>query len=534
MKKIFVYTNILLLLTVSFSACKKTIDKDYLNPELSTKPIISGFFTAMLNSDRVRPAYWNLRTFFFPQAAIYAQTTSFDNVNTAYQEVDGYIGNYWSDFYYPAGNGSGPMALYRSMQAAYTALSASDQADQQVYIEAAKIVLDERAAKMVDDWGDIPFSQAGNLETASTIKNPVFDDQKTLYYSLISDLNDAATYFGSAKLAGNIQASFTKSDILLQGNLLKWQEYANSARLRLLMRISYYDEATAKAAVTTMLSSPATYPLIDGGGTGDYNPGNTDVLLQALTTNTSSTLYSALTEIDSYWATDYKLNTLMLPANDPRIPVIYDKYGKTVGGTFVPNKTYKAMPISYTSAQQDTAYTNYSIVDSTTFLNNVKMPGIVITASEVNFLKAEAYERWGLGNAASAYNLALNQSVYFYFYLNGLGGGTVSLPSDAAISTFLASSTINYTLAPDQKHRLALIYDQKWLHFGFLQSDEAWAEYRRTGYPLLTFPTQTLVGYQTPPTRLLYPTVETAYNTNYGAVKAKDTRTTLIFWDVAH
>lgn len=532
MKKIFVYTSVLLLLTVSFSACKKAIDKDYLNPELSTKPIISGFFTAMLNSDRVRPAYWNLRTFFFPQISVYAQTTTFDNVNTAYQQIDGYTGQYWSDFYYPSSNGSGPMALYRSMQAAYKNLSASDQADQQVYLEAAKIVLDERAAKMIDDWGDIPFSQAGNLETASVIKNPVFDDQKALYYSFISDLDEAATYFGSAKLSSNVQAAFTKADILLAGSLTKWQEYANSARLRLLMRISYYDESTAKAAVTTMLSNPSAYPLIDGGGKGDYSPAGTDVLLQPLTTTTSSTLYSALTEIDSYWATDYKLNKLMIPANDPRIPVIYDKYGQTVNGTFVPNKNYGAMPVTYTTAQQDTAYFKYSIVDSTTFLNNIKMPGIVITASEVNFLKAEAYERWGLGDAKAAYNLALNQSVYFYYYLNSIGGGNVALPSDADIATFEANANVNYTGTTAQK--LALIYDQKWLHFGFLQSDEAWAEYRRTGYPVLTFPTETLIGYQTPPTRLVYPTVETAYNTNYSAVKAKDTRTTLIFWDVSH
>ena len=186
MKKIFIYTNILLLLAVSFSACKKTIASDYLNPELSTKPIISGFFTEMLNSDRVRPAYWNLRTFFFPQISVYTQSTTFDNGGQAYQPNDGYIGNYWSDFYYPAGNGSGPMATYRSMQAAFVALSASDQADQKVYLEAAKIVLDERAAKMVDIWGDIPFSQAGNLETASTIKNPVFDDQKALYIPHLS------------------------------------------------------------------------------------------------------------------------------------------------------------------------------------------------------------------------------------------------------------------------------------------------------------------------------------------------------------
>ena len=197
------------------------------------------------------------------------------------------------------------------------------------------------------------------------------------------------------------------------GSLLKWQEYANSARLRLLMRISNYDETTAKTAVTTMLSNPAAYPLVDGGNAGSYSPASSDILLQALTTTTSSTLYSALTEIDSYWAPDYKLNTVMLPANDPRIPVMFDKYGQTINGAFVPNKTYRAMPVSYGLGQQDTAFSKYSIVDSTTFLNNVKMPGIVITASEVNFLKAEAYERWGLGDAKTAYETALTQSIYF-------------------------------------------------------------------------------------------------------------------------
>jgi hypothetical protein len=279
-----------------------------------------------------------------------------------------------------------------------------------------------------------------------------------------------------------------------------------------------------------MLSNPASYPLIDGGNVGIYSPANTDVLLQALTTNTSSTLYSALTEIDSYWAPDYKVNKLMVPAADPRLPVMYDKYGATVNGKSIPNKTYRAMPISYTNAQQDTAFVNYSIVDSTTFLNNIKMPGIVITATEVNLLKAEAYERWGLGDPQAAYNTALTQSIYFYYYLNGLGGGTVAFPSAAAIAAFLANPTISYTGTQTQK--LALIYNQKWLHYSFLQSDEAWTEYRRTKYPQLTFPTETLNGYQTPPNRLLYPSVETAYNTNYSSVKANDTRTNKIFWDV--
>lgn len=523
MKNIIYKTSILLLIVGTLSSCQKKLESLYNNPERVGTANIPTFFTAMLNNDRVRPAYWNVRTFLLPHTAVYSQTASFTNSNTVYQQNDGYTGQYWSDFYYPAGNGSGPMALYRQMQTTYAALSAADQASQQVFMQAAKIVLCDQASQMVDLWGDIPYSGAGNLETSSTIKDAKFDDAKTLYTSFISDLNDAATFFGTA--AAN--SSFTKQDILLGGSISQWRRYANSVRLRLLMRISYVDEATAKAAVTTMLSNSSSYPLIDGGGTGNYNPSATDVLLKPLTTNNDN-LNSALTEIGSYYAPDYMLNTVMLPANDPRIPVMFDKYGTTVNGTFVPNKTFRAMPITYTTAQTDTAYTKYAIIDSVTLLQNKNLPGIVMTSAEVNFLKAEAYERWGGGSAQTAYETAVTQSVYFYYYLNNLNGGTTS---PTGISTFLTAANVAYTGSSTDK--LGKIWTQKWLNFGFLQSKQAWAEYRRTKYPLLTFSTTgKLAGYTTPPTRLLYPSVETGYNSNYGSVQAKDTRTTKIFWDV--
>ncbi len=530
MKKIIIHISCLLLLAGAFSSCKKKLEDKYNNPELSTSPSIPGFFTSMLNNDRVRPAYWNQRTFFFPQVSVYAQTTSFVNGSTAYQPIDAYIGNFWSDFYYPAGNGSGVMGLYRSMQKTDSALSAADKAAQEVYMQAAKVVLYDQASRMVDLWGDIPFSEAGSLESKSTIQNPNFDDAKTLYSSFISGLNDAATYFSSAQLAGNTQAAFSKADIMLKGSLSKWQRYANSIRLRLLMRMSFFDETTAKTAVLAMLGNSTAYPLIDGSGVGTYDPSATDVLLQPLTTNTNS-MYSALTEIDSYFAPDYMLNTVMLPSNDPRIPVMFDKFGKTVSGVFVQNPTYQAMPITFTAQQQSDNYASYSIVDSTTFLNNIKVPGIAITAPEVNFLKAEAYERWGSStDAQTAYNLAVTQSVYFYLYINHVGGGTDVAPSSATMTTFLSAPTVAYTGTTAQKQ--VLIWTQKWLNYGLLQSDQAWSEYRRTKYPQLTFVPQTLNGYQLPPNRLMYPSVETVYNTNYSKVAGKDLLTNKIFWDV--
>jgi hypothetical protein len=533
MKKTIINISLLLSLLVTFTSCKKSLTDYYNNPEKSTTASVPTLFTGMLNDDRVRPAYWNIRTYLMLQPAIYSQTASFPNSGNAYQQNDGYTGQYWSDFYYPAGNGSGPLGTYRTMEQTYKALPADQQASQEVFMQAAKVYLYERTAKMIDAWGDIPFSQAGSLETYSTIKDPKFDDAKTLYNTLISGLNDAATYFSTASsLPANVKASFAKQDILLSGNLDMWRRYANSIRLRLLMRISFVDEATAKAAVTTMLGNSTAYPLIDGNNKPNYDPSTSDVLLQPLTTNVNSP-FNAITEGDSYFAPDYMLNTVMVPANDPRIPVMFDKFGTTVNGTFVPNPTYSAMPITFTGDQQNTKYTQYAIVDSTTFLNNTKLPGILITAPEVNFLKAEAFERWGSdADAQIAYNTALQQSISFYYYLNAIGGGKVPYPSQTAIDNFLSSPTVTLTTSSTSQDKLVKIWTQKWLHFGFLQSDEAWSELRRTKYPVLNFPNQTQNGYQTPPTRLVYPSTEAGYNSNYSSVQAKDTRTTKIFWDV--
>lgn len=515
-------------ITVTFSSCKKELEEKYNNPEKSTEANIPGFFTAILNNNRVRPAYWNVRTFLLQQPAVYSQTAFFPNANTAYQQSDSYTQNYWEDFYAPSANGSGSVALYRAMETVNSSASATDKAGNELFMQAAKVALIEQAAKMVDLWGDIPYSEAGSLLSSNTIKNPKFDDQVQLYTSFIADLDAAATYFSKA----TTNATFSKYDILLSGNVDKWRRYSNSLRLRLLMRISNVNESAARTTVLNMLGNTAQYPMIDGNNNATYTPATTDVLLKPLTTNTEN-LNSALTEVPSYYASDYLLNKVLVPSNDPRIPVMFDKYGRTVGGTFKQNATYKAMPITFTSTQQESSFADYAILDSATFLQNPALPGIIISAPEVNFLKAEAFERWG-GDAKTAYETAVKQSVTFYYYLNSLnstGLVVLPMPESTVVNNFVTNSSYAYTGNATEK--LEKIWTQKWVHLGFLQSIEAWSEYRRTNYPALTFPTATLSGYQAPPTRLVYPTSETTRNnTNYQAVKAKDTRTTKIFWDV--
>ncbi len=520
--------SILVVFTVLNSGCKDDLTDKYTDPESATEANIPSFFTGMLDNDRVRSNYWNVRTILLMMPGVYTQANFYMNSSGKYQANTSYTAQYWNNFYVNSSNGSGALGVYRAMETAYADLSEDDQSDMDIFMHAAKIVLIDEASKMVDMWGDIPYSEAGSLITSSSIDNAAFDDQVSLYTEFISDLADAADYFASA----SDDDTFTKYDILNSGDLDKWQRYANSLRLRLLMRISNYDESTAQSTITTMLSNSSSYPLIDGDMTTDYSVEDVDILLQPLTDYTDN-LNSALTELPSHYAPDYLLNTVMKPVDDPRIPVMFDKYGATVDDSFVPNDEYNAMPIDFTEDEVNNNYMYYSIVDSATFLQNAALPGIVMTASEVNFLKAEAYERWGLGDAQAAFETAVKQSVQFYYYLNNInesGLTTVSAPASGVIDDFV--STLGFASVSGEE-QLAMIYVQKWLHFGFLQSIQSWAEYRRTGYPELTFEDDTKSGYETPPTRLLYPDDEKSYNAdNYSAVQDQDTRDTKIFWDV--
>jgi hypothetical protein len=530
MKKFFISTLLSLSILTVFVGCENELEEKYFNPEEAKESSVSGLFTAILNNNRVRASYWNVRTFLLPQPAVYSQTAYFLNSNAMYQQNDSYTGHYWRDFYTSTDDGSGVMGMYKAMEVAYAKLSEENKANNDVLMHAARVVLYDQASQMIDLWGDIPYSGTGSLHTTGTIINPEFDEQVALYNTILAGLKTSSDYFRTITSS----ALLAKADILLKGDVNKWRRYANSIRLRLLMRVSNVNESTAKDEILAMLNNSADYPLIDGANNANYSPATSDVLLPPLLDNNSN-LNDAFREINAFHAPDYMLNSVMLPSNDPRIPVMFDKYGKNQNGVFVPNTEYKAISVTLPGAQQEEAYGLYSILDSATFIQNKMLPGIVITAAEVNFLKAEAFERWGASvDAQTAYETAVKQSVTFYYYLNSItspGLKIVQKPSDTEINNFVTTSNIAYVGTTEEK--LALIWTQKWLHFGVLQSTQAWSEYRRTDYPQLTFPTATLSNFEQPPVRLLYPSIEKSYNvTNYQKVQSKDTRTTKIFWDV--
>jgi hypothetical protein len=528
MKRLSISAFLLLILAGSFSSCKKTIDNDYENP-LLTSGDMSKLLSGMFLNERIHPSYWDYTTMLLPTEGAFSQLSVIAPATLMYVPSITYNQSRWNDYYsgsIPTSgntpdynyNGPGIVSSYREMQTLYASLSATEQAKQYVYLACAQVLLYDQTAQMVDLWGDIPFSEAGSLNVSRTVEYPKFDDAAGIYDTLIAGLKTLNTFFDTASLSTEVAANLAKQDMLLGGDLTLWRRYANSLRLRLLMRISYENVSEAQTEVTAMLADPTTYPMISDN--------SQNVTLKMSPTTLKSDLLSAFT--GNPYAPAYLLDTLMAANNDPRTAVLWDS---------VKGQAYHGFPTNGTVSDYDNG--GWATFDSATFMYNYNVPGVLFTASEVSFLTAEANERWGAGStsAATAYANGINQSVAFYYGINQSkilsAGSWASLPSpsQASIDAYIAGSNIAYT--GTQAHKLALIGTQNWLNFFILQSGQAWAELRRTKYPALTFPTSSYGDAPQPPTRLMYPSSESEYNaTNYAAVSSKDTRSTKIFWDV--
>ena len=502
------------------TGCKKSdIDNNYYDPNGSVTASIPSLYSGLLYNERVLPKYWGLFTLQIPVMGTYSQTAGYRQSNKLYEQPANYTKDRWDYFY------TTTIARYREIEKYCNNLTTdADKAGYLLFLETARIFVYDQTAQMVDLWGDIPFSTAGQLNATGNIILASYDKGSDIYSKTLTDLKRISDYLASVQTVPFYQNQLNTFDYLNKGSLTKWRKYCNSLILRLAMRISYKEEATAKSLIQTILGNPTQYPLVD-----TYTE---SITIQPSSTTSSLTAGDEIREgfkVNPY-APGKMVEDIMAPANDPRLP-IYFSTNK--------NGVYHGVPNTWNATRVEDSVTNnyFSRWDSTTFSENNLFPGIIITAAEVSFLKAEAYERWGSGDAKAAYESGVKQSILFYWNVNNNSkksgdnfyGVKESMPSDATIAAYLLKPIVAYGT-----NNLEKIATQKWIDFGVVQANQAWAEYRRTKLPVLNFPADvSSVLSPNPPNRFLYPGTEVSLNAdNYAAVKSSDNVTTKVFWDV--
>src|SRR5579875_2785049 len=367
MKKLSIYLLFIVMAASGvLSSCRSSdFSNNYYNPENSVTANIPSLYAGLFNNARIIPRYWNLYTFLIPMMGIYSQTSGYTNTNRVYEQATNYTQNRWDDYY------TGVMAPYREIEKYYNALTDSTQKKgNQLFLETARIFVYDQTAQMVDLYGDIPFTNAGQLNANGTITLATYDKGKDIYYFILNDLKRISGYLASVSPDPFYSGQLQKYDYLNGGSLTEWRKYANSLRLRLAMRISFYDESTAKSIIQEILNNPTQYPVINQVSE------NVQIKVTGNLVSTSNDIRNGF-GVDPF-APGYMVDSVMAPSNDPRLPVYFTANYKG---------EYHGVPNTWNAARvtDSTTAGYFSRWDSVTFTENNNFPGIIITAAEVSF-----------------------------------------------------------------------------------------------------------------------------------------------------
>src|SRR4030095_10640767 len=371
---------------------------------------------------------------------------------------------------------------------------------------------------LTDEYGDIPYTEGGKGYTDQNFF-PVYDAQQQIYTDIIKELGEAAT-------ALNAASKIETGDILYGGTVAQWKKFAYSLLLRAGMRLSKADATKAQSTVQAAFQ----------GGVILVNADNALIRHDANYTNPiGGTLNS--TEAANFYLTKPFVDSLK-NRNDPRLPAIAVRYvGATSGGTqTTASRTTDpsfqvGLPLGFDNNGANAyavsiglkSFYDFSQADRTRIVKQTA-PCFLVTAAQTQLLLAEARQRGWIttGTVQSYYDAGVTLHMQ---QMASYDAGCAIAAGD--ITTYLTNNPFDPAKALEQ------IGTQYWIA-SFLNGPEAFANYRRTGFPALAqnpYPGKEVANIF----RLTYPNSEQSVNsTNYNAAISRqgpDKLDTKIWWN---
>lgn len=348
---------------------------------------------------------------------------------------------------------------------------------------------------LVDQFGNIPYTQA---EQPAVTLTPAYDPAAAIYKDLILQLDTALTVIAASQSTAD-----DASDVMFNGNKTLWEQFANTVKLRILLRqVPNGDQSYVASEISKIVQQGSGFLTVDalvqpGFNSlptkqnpfyNDYGPGSQNY--------------------NSFCANQVMINFLD-SINDPRVNYYFaPSPSGPVGGEPLGNNDF--------NLASNTSPLGPSL------LKSPSQPGIIMLAAQSLFMQAEAVQR-GLmtGDAAALYQQGVEASFNFL-------GVTSPVP---AADSYMSGSTNGLVNFASSTNKLQTILYQKWIAECALDGLEAYCDYRRTGYPFVAAPSQGAPGMSIPQ-RLLYP--ETEYTQNTTNVDAQNQTladlNTPIFW----
>lgn len=370
--------------------------------------------------------------------------------------------------------------VYKNLRDNELLLNASrENPAQAVYEGPALIMKAYMAQALTDMYGDVPYFEA--LQGKSGNVSPVYDRQEDIYLAengILDNLNRGIeaieNYTGAASLDG---------DILFNGASQGWLRFANSLKIKALMRIS------AKHDVSTELQA-----IVDAGV---YIKTNAENATYDFTDNQPNNFRMASLRQGDFniYVMSATMDQIMDRYLDPRVSVFFRKSA---------NDTYKGLLNGQDASQSSITVSNYSFAGTSFRESTGDLDANFITAWETQFWLAEAALKGYISdNAQTFYESGVELA--FEYWMTDLPESYLTLDS-AAYGAF-------------GQDPMAQIITQKWIA-NTINGYEGWIEYNRTGFPKFKTLAASLNNGLIP-SRLPYPTDEQALNaTNFDAAAA--------------
>lgn len=375
---------------------------------------------------------------------------------------------------------------------------------------------------VTDSYGDSPYSEAGK-GYLDGVAFPVYDAQESIYDDILADLESASNSLDPAKDAVPQEVMYVGQG----SNILRWKRLGNSLLLRAAMRLVKVNPAKAQEYAAKAIA----------GGLMESNVDNAVIHHDANFRNDLGTNLNGGQA--GFYYIDRDFMNFLQGNDDPRLSSIAVRYvGALTKGDQVPaNANYDpavqiGMPQGFdntTIPPQVTAdglasLYDYSEMDRSR-MGSPEAPSFMVTYSQTMLLKAEAIVRgWATGDAAAAYEEGIRAHMR---QMDSWPGDTKV--EEADIDTYIQSQLLQSGMEIEQ------INNQYWVS-SFLNGHEAWANFRRSGFPIVApnpikgdLKTEDFIH------RLTYPDSEKTVNSeNLDAAVARqgaDVLDTRVWWD---
>lgn len=484
-KKLYTFRLVVLTFLVLMVSCTKDFEEINKNPFKPTQTDIGPLFNNVISSLQLG---WN-EQFYVHNEVLYKQTQLAALTAEAWSNLSLGTENIWSNYYIS-------LAHIRDIEQRIQVLETEQDPVTLNNIKGMLMIIRAyKTFRVTDLFGDIPYSQAGRGFEGLDYIRPEFDTQESIYKSLLEDLKWASENINpyADTIPGKPYYDITSFDNLLNGDMFKWIKFSNSLRLRHAMRMADKDPVYAGEIIKDIIENEL--PVLEG-----YHL-DTPVLESVCMKPADQNWVRE----SSHWSFQEHKN-IRMGSNiwhqmsshdsidgsgifDPRTYIFFEpnNEGNWVAYPQFPDaNTPPAGGIPY-GGHRDINYSIkgdgciYSPFNYYLIRDNYDVPEILMTGSEVHYIKAEAYFR-GIGvdqNEGEADAEYFAGALASYGFWNDvMVNSNIWVNVDPAYANTSKYNVANLIFMTEDK--LSLIYAQRWLDC-FRQPWEAYALARRTG-----------------------------------------------------